>query len=114
MRAAKHAAEKNKLFAMNLSAPFLLQVPGLEDHVLGLLPYMDIVFGNETEGACLGEAHGWKDASLAEVAKKASLLPKENKDRKRIVIITQGADPMLVAQEGEVKEFPVVPIKQEE
>lgn len=43
---AKHAAENNKTFMMNLSAPFIPQF--FTDRLLSVLPYIDILFGNET------------------------------------------------------------------
>lgn len=43
---AKHAAENNKTFMMNLSAPFIPQF--FTERLLSVLPYIDILFGNET------------------------------------------------------------------
>lgn len=45
LRIAKHANE-NKTFCMNLSAPFICQF--FKDQLLSVLPYVDILFGNET------------------------------------------------------------------
>jgi sugar/nucleoside kinase (ribokinase family) len=44
---AKHSAEENKLFAINLSAPFLIQFFG--EQMKTVMPYTDIVFANEAE-----------------------------------------------------------------
>ena len=43
-------------------------------------------------------------------------MPKENKQRKRVAIITQGTDPTIVAvqDEGEPKSFPVHKINKDE
>lgn len=46
LRIAKHACEKNKVFCMNLSAPFLCQF--YKEPMLQVLPYVDILFGNES------------------------------------------------------------------
>ena len=46
LRIAKHSHEKNKTFCMNLSAPFLCQF--FKDPMLQTLPYVDVLFGNET------------------------------------------------------------------
>jgi len=42
---AKFAAANDRLFTMNLSAPFLCTA--FKDQLLSLLPYVDILFGNE-------------------------------------------------------------------
>ena len=47
MITAKHAVENNKLFCMNLSAPFLIDF--FEDQMAATMPFCDIVFGNESE-----------------------------------------------------------------
>lgn len=54
---AKHAHERKKTFAMNLSAPFLCQF--FKDPMLQVLPYVDILFGNETEAAAFAEANNF-------------------------------------------------------
>lgn len=43
---ARHALEFNKMFMFNLSAPFLSQF--FKDPLMQVLPYVDILFGNET------------------------------------------------------------------
>lgn len=45
MSLAKNALEKNQIFALNVSAPFVMEFykKQLED----VLPYVDILFGNE-------------------------------------------------------------------
>lgn len=45
---AKHAAANDKMFMMNLSAPFLCSV--FKDAMLQVMPYVDILFGNESVG----------------------------------------------------------------
>merc|ERR1712071_151455 len=42
---AQHACQKNKLFMMNLSAPFISQF--FKDPLMKAMPYVDILFGNE-------------------------------------------------------------------
>lgn len=43
---AKHASENNKLFCLNLSAPFICQF--FKDNLMQVMPYVDVLFGNET------------------------------------------------------------------
>lgn len=40
-------------------------------------------------------------------------LPKENKQRKRIVVITHGAESTIVVSEGKVTEYSIIPITKE-
>jgi hypothetical protein len=51
---AEHAKTNNKVFTMNLSAPFLLDF-FWDEKFEKFLPYIDILFGNETEAAALGK-----------------------------------------------------------
>jgi len=103
----KHAAEKNKIFTTNLSAPFLMQVPPFLAAIKATLPYTDILFGNETEAATWAEVNGWEEKSVSDIALKLSAEPKENGKRARIVVFTQGEQPTIVATEGKVTEYPV-------
>lgn len=43
---AKVALEKNKVLSMNLSAPYICELYNRD--LTPLLPYIDILFGNET------------------------------------------------------------------
>lgn len=40
-------------------------------------------------------------------------MPKASASRKRIVVITQGADPVIIAEDGNVKQYPVIPLPKE-
>ncbi|EGX94445.1 adenosine kinase [Cordyceps militaris CM01] len=107
MELAKNAAEKNKIFVLSLSAPFIPQF--FKDPVDASAPYWDYVIGNETEAASYAEAHGLASKEPKDVAQHLANLPKENGKRKRIAIVTQGTEPTLVAIQGGqgVREFPV-------
>lgn len=50
---------------------------------------------------------------MEEIALKISQLPKASGTHKRITVITQGADPVCVAEDGMVKKFPVIPLPTE-
>ncbi|KAL5699844.1 adenosine kinase [Ranunculus cassubicifolius] len=95
---AEHAAAKNKVFMMNLSAPFICEF--FKDAQEKVLPYMDFVFGNETEARTFSRVHGLETENVEEIAVKISQLPKASGTHKRITVITQGADPVVVAQDG--------------
>lgn len=107
MELAKNAAEKNKIFVLSLSAPFIPQF--FKDPVDASAPYWDYVIGNETEAAAYAESHNLASKEPKDVATHLANLPKENGKRKRVAIVTQGTLPTLVAIQGEegVKEFPV-------
>lgn len=46
LKVAHHASEKNRIFTLNLSAPFISQF--YKEPLMKVLPYVDILFGNET------------------------------------------------------------------
>ncbi|KAK2974745.1 hypothetical protein RJ640_007172 [Escallonia rubra] len=108
---AEHAAASNKIFSMNLSAPFICEF--FKDAQDKLLPYMDFVFGNETEARTFSKVHGWETENVEEIALKISQWPKASGAHKRISVITQGADPVVVAEDGKVKLFPVILLPKE-
>ncbi|CAI4219234.1 unnamed protein product [Parascedosporium putredinis] len=97
MELGKLAAAENKAFIVNLSAPFIPQF--FKDVVDASAPYWDYIIGNETE----------------DVAKHLANLPKENSQRKRVAIVTQGTDPTLIAVQGEdtIREIPVHAIEKD-
>lgn len=110
MTLAREAAEKDKTFVLSLSAPFICQF--FKDPLDASQPYWDYVVGNETEAAAWAESHGLETRDVKEIARHLADLPKENKKRKRVAIVTQGTDPTIVAIQGEtgVKEYTVHPI----
>jgi len=99
----RHAFEKNKSFCMNLSAPFLCEF--FEKPMMEAMPYIDILFGNETEVAKFSEVQKFGLTDVKEIALKISTLPKENKNKSRTVIVTQGAEPVIVVSDGKIEEF---------
>ena len=107
MELAKEAATKNKTFVLSLSAPFTPQF--FKEVVDASAPYWDYIIGNETEAAAYAESHELPSKEPKDVVKHLANLPKENKQRKRVAIVTQGTQPTLVAIQGEdgIKEFPV-------
>jgi len=115
VKIGEHAVEKNKPFLLNIAAVFLVQF--FSEPMETVLPYVDIVFGNEDESAAYGIKQGWitednKDLEL--VAKKLSLLPKKNTKRDRIVVFTHGPQDTIVCIKGEIKKYSPIPCKKEE
>jgi len=113
LKVAKHACENNKTFMMNLSAPFIMQVPPFKKTLMDAMPYMDFLFGNETEAQTFAESEGWETRDVAEIALKIAKLPKENGARCRTVVFTQGAEPTVVAHNGRVTLYPVIYLPKE-
>jgi len=92
----EHAKETGKTLAMNLSAPFLLEVPPFLAAMKAALPYVDVYFGNEAEAGVLAKAMGWDTTDVKEVAIKLARADKAS-SRPRTVVFTQGAEPTIVA-----------------
>jgi len=101
---AKHSVSEGKVFAMNLSAPFLSMF--FKKRLDALSKYWDIVFGNETEAEAFAEASGWPKDSIPDIALRISQLPKET-STPRLVVITQGQNPTVVAMGGSVTQYQV-------
>lgn len=108
VKIGEHATKENKCFAMNLSAPFLSQF--FKAPMQQVLPYCDIVFGNEDEAAAFAKDFGLSVTELPAIAQKVAAMTKKNSKRSRIVIFTQGAQPTVVCKDGHVKSYPVIPI----
>lgn len=106
---AEHAAETNKVFSMNLSAPFLPTF--FKEQMDSVAPYWDYLIGNESEALAYSESHGLGTTDITAIAKHLAQLPKKNLSRPRVVVITQGTDPTIVvtggAGEPKVQVFPV-------
>lgn len=112
MKIAKHVAETDKTLVMNLSAPFLCQF--FKEPMLAALPYVDVLFGNETEAATFAKENDLQTEDIKEIAKKCAAWPKENKDKSRLVVFTQGDLPVVVCKDGKVSEYSVPKLSDEE
>jgi len=99
------------IYCLNLSAPFIVQVPPFRACLEKTLPNVDYLFGNETEARAYAEAVGWESDNIAFIATRLSLVPmndKGGKSVKRKVVITQGCEPTVVACNGKVTEYPII------
>uniref|UniRef100_A0A6U3QLF1 Adenosine kinase n=1 Tax=Ditylum brightwellii TaxID=49249 RepID=A0A6U3QLF1_9STRA len=108
---AEHAAKENKVFCLNLSAPFIIDFFG--DQLAQALPYADYVFCNESEAETYAKKHSLGD-DLKEVALKIAAMPKKNESRSRTVIFTQGSKSTIVAKDGKTTEYAVEPLSKEQ
>jgi len=100
----EHATNNNKTFALNLSAPYLCSMHKTE--MEKLMPYVDILFGNETEAVTFAQEQKLGSTNIEEIALLIAKLPKVS-GKPRLVIITQGTDPVLVVKDGQLSRFPV-------
>jgi len=112
LEVAKHASEHNKYLMMNLSAPFISQF--FSEPMVKCLPYIDILFGNETEAVAFSKQQNFNTEDVKTIALKAAALEKTNKNRNRMIIFTQGCDPTIVVVDGVATEYPVDLIKAED
>ncbi|PFH52221.1 hypothetical protein AMATHDRAFT_140335 [Amanita thiersii Skay4041] len=89
------ASTAGKTFVLNFSAPFIPQF--FNAQLQQVLPYCDIIIGNEAEAEAWASANGHPEPqNLAAVAKTIAILPKANPSRARVVIFTQGPNSTIL------------------
>lgn len=105
-------------FAFNLAAPFICEVDCFRDVLMQTIAFVDVLFGNDAEAEVLAKKLGWADCDLVGIAQKLANLEKKgiSAERKRIVVITQGSEPTIVAVQGEAaaKLAPIVSVQTDE
>ncbi|CAG2118549.1 unnamed protein product, partial [Medioppia subpectinata] len=114
MNMANHAqSNPGKVFAFNLSAPYISHAFGKQ--LLEVIPYIDILFGNETEAEAFGQLNGLQTKDLKEIAKFAADM-ECRQPTGRTVVITQGKDAVLVATTGsaDVREIAVPEVPEQQ
>lgn len=111
---AEHSTANRKTFMMNLSAPFIMEVPPFKEALMKAMPHIDFLFGNESEAATFATTEGWETRDVAEIALKIADFPKAAGTRPRVVVFTQGADATVVACGGKVMSYPVIKLAKEQ
>lgn len=104
-----------QVFALNLSAPFIPQFFGMQ--LQQIIPYCDIIIGNESEAEAWAAATGLPHKDLTLIAQALATQPKGNPSRPRTVIITHGAENTIVVtsdNKDEPKIYDVHALKDEE
>merc|ERR1712050_626522 len=109
---SEEKAADGGIYCMNLSAPFLMQVPPFKAVFVETIPYVDFLFGNETEARTWAQTEGWETEDIEFIATRLSLIPSA-KERKRTVVITQGCDPTIVCINGQITKHPVIELPKE-
>eukprot|EP00756_Hemistasia_phaeocysticola_P008602 Hpha_TRINITY_DN14675_c3_g1::TRINITY_DN14675_c3_g1_i1::g.48223::m.48223/K00856/E2.7.1.20, ADK; adenosine kinase len=94
---AQLAAQYDKELCLNLSAPFVCE--GAVQHFRDILPSVSLLFGNTAEAFALVRALGHDPTDVSAVARRLQQMPKTDPSRPRLVIVTQGAGPVVVAKE---------------
>ncbi|KAG8987077.1 adenosine kinase [Tulasnella sp. 427] len=115
LEVAQKAANSGKVFALNLSAPFIPQF--FKVQLEQVLPYVDILFGNESEAESWATANGLSNPTdLPSVALALAKLSKSNASRPRIVVLTSGAEATVVATSDseQTKTYPVNKLSDEQ
>lgn len=101
-----HASELGKTFALSLGSPQYCRL--FKESQLAAIKYVDFLFANKTEALTFASENDFETDDICEVARRLCLLPKVNSNKPRVVIITQGAEPTVVARGyDEVHEFEV-------
>lgn len=111
---AEHCSSSGKTYCLNLSAPFISEVPPFKATLLDLMPHVDVLFGNETEARAFAATENWGTDDLAEIATRIAAFPKATGKRSRTVVITHGAEPTVVFHQGKVSLYPVPPVPADE
>ncbi|CAH4030245.1 unnamed protein product [Pieris brassicae] len=111
MQLAKHAHEHSHTFVMNLSAPFVSQF--YKEPLSQIMPYVDVLFGNESEAEAFAQAFNITETDLQQVALQIAALPKLN-SRNRVVVITQGKDPVILVEGPKISLIPVIYLTREQ
>lgn len=111
-----YCAEHDKPFYFNIAANWLLHTNF--DDVMDAIEYSDYVFCNEDEASLMAEKKGFEASNRLAAAKFICNYKKANTKRPRVVVVTQGADPILIVTsqadgEAQVTEVPIPAINED-
>lgn len=59
-------------WAQNLSAPYIVKEEANHKKLMQLMPYVDYLFGNETEARVFADTEKWNTKDVAEIARRVS------------------------------------------
>lgn len=99
---AKKGKETRLPVALNLSAPFIPQF--FKSQVDQVIPYANLVIGNESEAESWAQAAGLKTRDLGEIAQAIANEPAEI-EPPRTVLITNGAKATIRAVQGHAQAY---------
>ena len=97
--------QPEKIFCFNLSAPFVSLC--YSERLAEILPLIDVLFANESEITSYAQSRSWTDDDIRVIISKL-LAESSGRKKQRLVIITQGAGPVLVGDtvNNNIHEFP--------
>ncbi|RNF18154.1 adenosine kinase [Trypanosoma conorhini] len=111
LHVAKQAREVGGIFMMNFSAPFLIEFFG--EQLNQVLPYVDVLFGNELEARTLSIVKGWGIEDVEEIAKRAAQELPYTGTKGRLVVFTHGPNPTVCVTKDGVTVVPVEPLAED-
>uniref|UniRef100_A0A914HUI6 Adenosine kinase n=1 Tax=Globodera rostochiensis TaxID=31243 RepID=A0A914HUI6_GLORO len=104
---AMTAAKLERPFLFNLSAEYI--AGRYKKELNEILPFVDVLFANDGEAIAYAPTNGFKSTcDLHKIALDLTRIEKAREGLGRIVLITRGDRPLIVAQNGITKEFPVI------
>jgi adenosine kinase len=93
---AELCLDNDKIFGFNLPAEFFLDK--FSDSILDIISYGDVVFSNKEEARfLLTEVLKQELVNESDIAVALAKLPKKNKNKKRVFVVTCGPEPAYVA-----------------
>lgn len=102
----EHSSEFGKTLSMSLGNPKFCRL--FKDSQLAAIRYVDFLFANKEEALSFAGENDFETSDICEIARRLCLLPKVNSNKPRVVVITQGGEPTVVARGyDEVHEFEV-------
>ncbi|KAG6943049.1 hypothetical protein JG688_00017803 [Phytophthora aleatoria] len=105
MTLVNRAKNNNKVFLINLSAPF--KVEFLKDPPMAGIPFADSGFGNESVAKTLGKVLDWSE-DIQEIALKTAQLEKASGSHCNSAGFPYGADTAVAVHQGKVNTFDVL------
>ncbi|RNF23747.1 putative adenosine kinase [Trypanosoma cruzi] len=107
MLVAEHAQREEKLFCLNLNAPYISTAFG--DRLRLLLPYADILFGCKEDFFAFSDMMwgGEVMGDIKEILMRLVQLPKKSVSHPRLVVCTCGVEETLVGSEDGVLAYSV-------
>jgi len=100
---ATYCSENDVILSYNLSAPYLCSI--FKDSWAQVMPCIDVIFGNRVDFMAYASSQGWDCGDISNIAMRVAILPKHNASRKRIVVLTHGAEPTIVATTHGITEY---------
>ncbi|XP_074595188.1 uncharacterized protein LOC141850453 [Brevipalpus obovatus] len=105
---------EDKIFCLNLGANVTI---GMKfSQIERIIPFTDVIFGNDSELREYARRKKWPDGDLFLIIRKLlEIDDRKDSTKTRMIIITQGSEPVLVGTKSHgVTEFPVSTLKQSE